>query len=250
MALSLRPGERQHVSVIAANGQQFMPPQSCKSYIGDALCAYFYPEYAGLWSVWNPHSGDRKPSGKLDLDKIQIATWTSAKTREKNAKKLAYLLNQIEECIGAEAKSETYCPNTGVSKNSAPIVVRAPGFWLKSPVTLDALILFARLSPRLRKKESLDKFQERMLDKGESKHQDCAYIRKAIHRGSFGMLLEHSLPCMNREGHSDYLLHHHARGFSWYHPESDDIYPKDEKSLKVLRIEGRKAELNRLNEEG
>jgi hypothetical protein len=242
------PGHRETVAMLDRKGGFFISPQTCKTYVVDALTAFFYPEYAELWSIWNPMSGDKKPRNAPSLDHPEFVVWTGVKTRDKNARKLADFLNRLEAKIGVDGRSEVIVPDSGVGKNSGPIVVRAPGFWIRTPIAASAMVLFLRLAPRMRMKESFDNFLARMLDKKETPYRDAGYIRKAAKSGNIRGLLEQSLPCMHREGYSDYLLHTHGRGFAWYHAESDGILPSDEKSLKTLRIGGRKAELNRMNE--
>jgi len=240
------PGHRETVAMLDTEGGFFISPQTCKSYILDALTAFFYPEYAELWSVWNPMSAHKKPRSHPNLDNPEFVIWTGVLSRERNAEKLASFLNNIEEKMGIDGRSEVIIPDTGMSKGAGPIVIKAPGFWVRSPVAVSAMLLFIRLAPRLRVGEDWDGFMNRMSDSAITNYRDAGYIRAADERGNIKALLERSMPCLHREGYSDYLLHAHGRGFAWYHPESDAILPGDESSLKILRIDGRKAELNRM----
>lgn len=246
MAYKFASAHRDEVALLNTMGGFFITPQSCKTYVLDALAAYFYPEYAELWSIWNPMSAHGKPKSGPNLDNPEFVVWTGIKTRDRNAKKLQRFLNNLEEKMGIDGRSEVVVPDTGVSKNAGPIVVKCPGWWIRSPISASAMLLFLRLAKRLRLNESWNGFMKRMSDKVKSKHRDAGYIRAAEKRGNVKGLIERRLACFHREGYSDYLLHNHGRGFAWYHGESDAILPFDEKQLKTLRIAGRKAELNRM----
>lgn len=242
------PGHRETIALLANDGSFFVGPQNCRSYIVDALCSLTYPGYAEIWSIWNPIYGDKKPGKSPNLDSPEFVLWTGLKSVENNAKKLSGFLGELEGRIGLEPLSEVIVPNTGQSKTSAPIVIRANRFWIKSPVATSALLTFIKLTPRMRRGERFDDFMARMFDKKLSPYQDAAYLRAANKRGNIRGLLDRSLPAFNREGFSDYLMHSHSRTFSWYHPESDNLYPKDESNLNILRIDGRLDELSRMHE--
>lgn len=247
MAFNFTEGNRQTIALLSKSGRFWIRPQTCKSYILDALSACFYPEYTELWSIWNPDSGLAKPTKKLNLDRPEFVIWTGTKSAENNAEKFCRFINRLEDMAGVDGRTTVIVPDMGKSKNAAPFIARAPKFWIKTPITASAYLLFLRLAIRLKKRESWTRFLDRMMDKKECPYPDAGYIRLAVRRGNIKGLLEQSLPCLHREGYSDYLLHNHGRGFAWYHPESDGILPSDEKSLKILRLDGRKAELNRMD---
>jgi hypothetical protein len=93
----------------------------------------------------------------------------------------------------------------------------------------------------------LDSFIERQLDKKENPHPEAGFLRVAHNNGNLQALMERSMPCLNREGFSDYLLSNHGRGFGWYKSEADVHYPMTLAELTSLRIKGRKIELDKLS---
>lgn len=241
-------GHKQELALLSSTGHFFVKPEGCKDYIHDALAGLFYPEYTKLWSIWHPGSGREgiKDKNSPNLDAPEFVLFCGIKSREKNAEKFAKIIGQLEEKIGLEDRTITVVPEkAGVSKTAGAFVACAPSFWIKSPVLVSAYCTFLRLTIRMHTDEDFDTFVERMMNPKTATSPDAGYLRIARKNGNLAGLIEKSLPCMHREGFSDYLLSDHGRGFAWYHAESDAVYPMDEKRLKILRIDGRIAQLNR-----
>lgn len=241
---NFRSSHRENIGLLASNGQMFAGPYSCKDYIHDALTHKLYPEYAKLWAIYPPHPLNLELAP--NFDRPEFVLFCDAKRAERNADKFRGIINQLESRMGLSEQTEMIIPDCGRSEKTGPMIARAPGFWVRSPVAVSAYCTLLRLSIRMKMGESLDDFLNRMLDRQQCPYKDAGYIRVASQNGNLAGLMERSLPCLNREGYSDYLLSSHSRGISWYHSASDGTLPMDEESLKKLRIEGRKFELERV----
>lgn len=239
---------KQTMCLLDKEGRMVGTPQGCRAYLADILATLHYEEYVNLHSIWSPISGHVIEVYKksVDLENPTIAIWTSAKNRDKNALKFVSIIHEIEESLGV-GLSEVVTDEIPEDSKTGHFIVKASNFWAKSPVLISALTLLMRLSIRMRLNESLNEFFERLLKKNECDYPDAAIFRQAFKCGNITELLEKSLPCIAREGYSDFLLHEHHRGIAWYHSPSDGIFPLDEKRLKVLRVDAVKFELDRLN---
>lgn len=249
MAYDFAAGQRQQVAMLTTGGKFFIRPQSVTEFLVDALTGFIYPEYAELWSIWSPESGRDKTPGKPDMRRPQFVTWTSQKTVKKNAKKLARFINQMEAALGIDDDHRTTCivqEKVGVGKSVAPIIVITGPFWVKSPITLSFFLTILRLCHKMRLGERFDEFFDRLQDAKANACKDSALIRNAVKKGNLPALIKRELAATNREGFSDYLLHSGGRTFAWYHNPSDAVMPLDEESLMVNRVQGRAAELNRM----
>lgn len=237
-------GHKQTLAILDSEGKFFIPPQACKDYLPDALTAYLYPEYSALWSIWYPEMPKDLKKTAVNMDKVHFVLFCGKKSREKNGEKFRNLINEFEERLGLPEKTTLIVPEeAGCSKDSGPFIVVAPNFWVRSPVLVSAYCTFLRLSIRMHTDENWDQFIKRMGDKKEQNNKDAGYLRLAIKNGNLQGLIDRRLPCMHREGYSDYLLGQHGRTFAWYHAASDATFPMDEERLKLMRIEGRKASL-------
>lgn len=239
-------GQKQTLAILDSNGHFFIQPQTCKDYLHDSLTAYLYPDYSALWSIWYPEippKDAKRPT--INMDRVHFVLFCGKKSREKNALKFKTLIGEFEDRIGLQDKTDILIPESGVSKDSGPFVAIAPNFWVRSPVLVSAYCTFLRLSIRMFTDENWDQFIERMKDKKEQNNKDAGFLRLAIKNGNLQGILERRLPCMHREGYSDYLLNEHSRTFAWYHSKSDALFPMDEAGLKTLRIEGKTASMCR-----
>lgn len=241
MEYVLPTAHRATTTMLNESGHPFMPPARCKDYVHDALTHHFYPRYAALW-----HITDYKKTAP-NINRPTFVVYCGVKSVEKNAKKFVGFINQVESMMGIEDKSITTVSKTGASQNSAPMISIASNFWIRSPIGVSAYLTFLRLTPYMRLGESFDSFIKRQMDSEQCKNINSAYLRIADKNGNLKGLLERSLPCLNREGYSDYLLSCHSRGFSVYNRQSDTENPMEEQALVALRIKGRKAEMERLH---
>jgi hypothetical protein len=221
----------------------FAGPYPCKDYVHDAVCVHLYPQYAQLWGIYRPDPFS--PENPPNLSAPEFVLFCDVKRAERNAEKFQGIINQLESRMGLDERTTTIIPECGKSDKCGPFIARAPGFWLRSPIGVSAYCTFLRLAIRMQKGEALDDFIARTLDKAQSPCKDAGYIRVAARDGNLGGLMERRLPCFQREGYSDYLLSSHSRGLAWYHAPSDEVLPRDEASLKTLRIEGRKFEVEK-----
>lgn len=238
---NLPQAHRGTVTMFNDDGFPFMEPKACKDWIHDGLTHFFFPRYAKLWHIEN------HMTSKPNVDYPAFAFYCSLKSVRKNAKKFASMMNQIEDMMGIDGRTITCYSGTGEGKNSAPFIAMAPKFWIRSPVAVSAYLTFIRLSPYMRIGEPFDDFVKRQLDNAAT-HVDAGYMRMADRAGNLKGLLARSLPCLNREGFSDYLLSCHTRGFACYNSEADASQPMDEESLIALRVQGRKSEMERLKD--
>lgn len=241
---NFKSAHREHIGLLGTDGKMFAGPYGCKDYVHDALTIKLYPEYADLWAIYIPQPIDT--SSPPNLDRPEFVLFCDKNRTERNAEKFRCIINQLEDRMGLGERTEMVLPDCGQGEKTGPIIARAPGFWTRSPVAVSAYCTLLRLAIRMKMRESLDDFFNRMLDKAQAEYKDAGYIRVASQNGNLAGLMERTLPCLNREGYSDYLLSTHSRGISWYHATSDGTLPMDEEGLKKLRIEGRKFEMERI----
>jgi hypothetical protein len=245
MPLGLPIGRREEIAILAREKGVFAGPYSCLPYLHDAVTIRLYAEYANLWALYQPPLMDLKKSP--DFDKPKMAIWCDANRAERNAIKFASIMNQLESRMGIEAQTSVRAiADEGSNEKDGAFIADVPPIWFKSPVLLSAYAIFMRLSIRMKKGEAFDDFMARMMDKTESDFKEASLLRMANKLGNIQALIDHSLPCMNREGLSDYLLGDHGRHIAWYHAASDAQLPMKEEALLKLRIDGRKFELSRL----
>ena len=224
-------GARGQLSVVATDGKLFLRPQTCKDYIHDGVTRGVYRKYAKGASLHNPGC-----KGTLNKENPTFVYWTSIDTVQRNAEKFAQMMNQIESIMNLQP-TVAYPVDTGIGDNAAPFVAEADSWWMKSPVAVNAYVLLLRLSVAMKLGESFDNFIDRMSEMkthdAYSIRRDAGYLKEAREKGHIAGLLEKSLPCFNREGHSDYLLSYHERGFVKYKKKTDSAFPMDEDGLWV-----------------
>ena len=230
---------RGQMSLVNTNGKLWMAPQACKDYIHDGMCHHFYPEKTKYRGITNMGL-----TGDLITNFPVFVLWTCSRRVNKNAKKFAWMINQIEERMGIpkEDWTITQTVDTGRANKSAPFIAKAPALWIKSPVGASAYMTFLRLAIAMRLNESLDDFLLRIVeetyvrtlplkDKSYAIVRDAGYVKKAKKMGNLTGLIEQSSLCYNREGNSDYLLSTHMRGFSGYSQKEDKHHPTEESVL-------------------
>lgn len=247
MPLGLPIGRREEVAILATSGGVFAGPYVCLPYLHDAVTYKLYPEYALLFVMYQPPNLYLKKCPNFDRPKL--ALWCDKGRSERNAIKFRSIINQLESRMGLDDQTDVRAVEEGSNDKDGAFIAEAPAIWMRSPVLLSAYALFMRLSIRMKSGESLDSFLSRMMDREEANFKEASTLRMAIKMGNIRGLIERTLPCMNREGFSDYLLSDHGRHIAWYHATSDGQLPMTEQALTKLRIEGRKHELNRLHED-
>lgn len=245
MSYILPPGSRESIAILSEDKKVFAGPFQHRGYVHDSMTFLFYPEYAALWAQFKPHplDLDKRPN----LERPEFVLWCSLKRMDKNGEKFRSIINQVESRLGLEQRTDVVVPgDTGLSDVAGPFIAQAPNFWIRSPISLSVYALFLKLSIRMKLGESLDDFIGRMLDAKESAYNEAKTLRIANKLGNLKGFFDRSLPCLNREGYSDYLLSADSRDLAWYHAPSDSTLPMNETGLRELRIEGRKFELSRM----
>lgn len=242
--MKLPQSQRGNITLIAENGHPFMLPQACKDFVHDRLTHFFYPRYAKLWHIsLMGGSFESKPI----LDSPVFVFYCSAKTVEKNAKKFARFMNRVESMMGIDGRTEAFVPNSGGSDKSAAFIAIAPNFWIRSPVSVSTYLTFIRLTPFMKLGEAYEAFIERQMNAKKYAGATSSYLRLAVANGNLQGFIERNLPCLNREGYSDYLLSNHHRGLSGYNRDGDSEFPVTEEALIALRIDERGSEMERLH---
>lgn len=231
---------REQVGLLGADGQMFAGPFLCKDYVHDAVGVLLYPSYNQLMTIYTPEPS--KLDSPPNFSRPEFVIYCDGNRAERNGDKFRFIMNQLEARMGLESPTEIVIPECGKTEKASPFIAKTDAFWLRSPVLVSAYLTFLRLAIRMHVGESFDSFIARALDKSKMACKDGGYLRVANKNENLKGLMERKLPCMNREGYSDYLLSSHSRGFAWYHGPSDATLPMAEADLHILRVEGRKHE--------
>lgn len=233
---------RRTISMLHENGTTtFWKPVVCKDELINRLIKQIVPQYANIWG-YNPDT----PLSKIraNLDRPGFVVYLGREQREKNALKFIEIIHQVEEILGIEHPSAPELPKVGEDRKSAPLVVRADSWWIRSPVSLSFYFVLLRIAPFMRMRESFDKMVARIRkrqhetkkDGFSKKIKEALYIEKSKKNGNWDGFLNKTLPCLNREGRSDWLLQTTGRGIVSYNQGFDIEYPMSYDELFNLRV--------------
>lgn len=202
------------LSVVGTNGKLFLPPQTSKDSIHEAITWSIYPEFAERRKI-----DKHKSNGQVKLDNPIFVHWTSTENSERNSIKFSRIIGQIEDIMGL-TPTIAYPVEAGAGGTASPFVAKVDSWWMKSPISVSAYLLFMRLSIAMRFDEPLDAFINRMLNiKAAARYsikRDAGYLESAHKKGNLSGLFQKTLPCLKRDSYSDYLLSKPDRGFSNY----------------------------------
>lgn len=231
---------KRSVSMLHKNGKTIGYPQvdGCKDALQQKICRQLYPDYSNLHSLAH---GAPLSKMQANLDKPGFVLYTSLENRERNAAKFLKVIHQIEGLLEVPTSSTIELPAMPEDCKSGPIVAIADQWWVKSPINFSVYFTFFRLAPFMMMRESLNKFitriRTRQVADGDKKPvPEANYIETAINNGNLSAFLEKTLPCMNREGFSDWLLATSNRGIVNYSRADDKKFSLKEDELFKLRV--------------
>lgn len=228
------------LGVIAEDEKLAFGPASCKGYIADVFGRAHGP--AMQQTINSAFKGDL-PKGALVL-----AFWSSKDTRDSNAEKFCAIINELEELMDVNGRTEVICPDIPEElkdkKTGAPFIAIAPKWWEKWPVMVSFYCLMMRLSPFMVHGESFKEFRSRTL-KRRGADTNIGYFCTISDNGNLDMILTRSANFFKRKGYSDWLLHRHDRGIVDY----EDTMDKELPITKSAICKYRKLDLKDNNEE-
>lgn len=236
--------QRQTVSFMHEDGTQLwngMTADGCKDEAVYKLTRQIEPEYANLTGIM---PGVVTSSLKVNLERPGFIMYMSPKNLERNAEKFLRIIHSIEEILGVE-QSEVQLVETPEKWKAIPFIAIADPFWIKSSVAAHFYFTLMRLAPYMKMREKLSKFLDRIVERRVAKKdgedtikavKEAGYIHAAQNSGVLAGFMERELPCLNREGLSDWLLSTRGRGIATYSIKSDSVYPTDRESLYQMRV--------------
>jgi hypothetical protein len=228
------------ISMLHKNGITigFPSVDGCKDQLQQKICRQLYPDYANLYGL---AGGLPLTKCQADLTNPGFIVYVGKEGRERTAAKFLRMIHQIEALLDVPTVSTTELPEVDETCKSGPIVARTDQWWLKSPISVTLYFNFLRMAPYMKMRENLQKFltriRQRTVADGDTKAvTEASYIETAINNGNLAAFFGNTLPCMNREGFSDWLLATATRGICNYNAKDDKKFPLKEEELYNLRV--------------
>lgn len=214
----------------------YVGAQGCKDYVHDGLTFNFYPDYGANYGIADNR---QNRDVKIDPNDVEFFIYVRAGVYKETAEIFTEFMADLEDRMGLEKRVKVIKVDgyeAKVKKPSAthPLVVSVHEFWVKSPVCVSMFLTLLRSCEVFKKGQTFDKFVDDTVHYRINFGKDAGYIRVAHMYGNINGFISRSLPCMNREGFSDYLLSHHNRGITWYDAQNDH-FPMTEKELIAKR---------------
>jgi hypothetical protein len=219
------------VGLLGPKRELYLDGQSCKDFIHDAITHAFYPEYAVNYGVYDY----RLVKTPLNPERLEAYVFVRGDEYDRCHERFSRVIADLEERMGLERRVEVFYLNGEKKSGSTrPIVASLHPFWFKTPVAVSMFLSLFRGAEAIKKEHTFDGFMDDVIAR-KVNWRDAGYLRVANHYGNINGFISRSLPCMSREGFSDYLLSHHSRGIAWYHAQDDAQYPMREEELKAIR---------------